>query len=108
MGSNKVAYEVSIGTANAQTEGQAITSSDPTYDFVTITPASYGILSAISNQVMKQSPLDYEGKIVDSAEKSLRVKAAAIITAAILNSDLLATPESLAISEIDDTTLNRI
>ena len=108
MGSNKVAYEVSIGTANAQTEGQAITSSDPTYDFVTITPASYGILSSISNQVMKQSPLDYEGKIVDSAEKSLRVKAAAIITAAILNSDLLATPEGLAITEIDDTTLRKI
>lgn len=108
MGSNKVAYEVSIGTANAQTEGQAITSSDPTYDFVTITPASYGILSSISNQVMKQSPLDYEGKIVDSAEKSLRVKAAAIITNAILNSDLLATPEGLAITSIDDTTLRKI
>lgn len=108
MGSNKVAYEVSIGTANAQTEGQNITASDPTYNFVTITPASYGILSAISNQVMKQSPLDYEGKIVDSAEKSLRVKAAAIITAAILDSDLLATPEALEISAIDDTTLRKI
>ncbi len=108
MGSNKVAYEVAIGTANAQTEGQSITSSDPTYDFVTITPASYGILSSISNQVMKQSPLDYEGKIVDSAEKSLRVKAAAIITNAILNSDLLATPTNLAISAVDEKTLRNI
>ena len=108
MGSNKVAYEVSIGSAAAQTEGQAITSSDPVYNFVTITPASYGILSAISNQVMKQSPLDYEGKIVDSAEKSLRVKAAAIITNAILNSDLLAKPEGLELSEIDATTLRKI
>ena len=108
MGSNKVAYEVAIGTASAQTEGQAITSSDPTYDFVTITPASYGILSSISNQVMKQSPLDYEGKIVDSAEKSLRVKAAAIITNAILNSDLLATPTNLAIASVDEHTLRNI
>lgn len=108
MGSNKVAYEVSIGTANAQTEGQAITNSDPSYDFVTIQPASYGILSFISNQVMKQSPLDYEGKIVDSAEKSLRVKAAAVITNSIINSDLLATPANLAITAIDDTTLRKI
>lgn len=108
MGSNKVAYEVSIGTANAQTEGQNITSSDPTYAFVTITPASYGILSSISNQVMKQSPLDYEGKIVDSAEKALRVKAANVITSAILDSDLLDTPTNLAIASVDEKTLRNI
>lgn len=108
MGSNKVAYEVSIGTANAQTEGQSITSSDPTYAFVTITPASYGILSSISNQVMKQSPLDYEGKIVDSAEKSLRVKAANIITTKLLASTLLAKPTNLAIASVDEHTLRNI
>lgn len=108
MGSNKVAYEVSIGTANAQTEGQSITSSDPTYAFVTITPASYGILSSISNQVMKQSPLDYEGKIVDSAEKSLRVKAANIITTKLLASTLLAKPTNLAIESVDEHTLRNI
>lgn len=108
MGSNKVAYEVAIGTANAQTEGQNITASDPTYAFVTIQPASYGILSAISNQVMKQSPLDYEGKIVDSAEKALRVKVAAVITNAIVGSSLLAKPAGLAISAIDENTLRKI
>lgn len=108
MGSNKVAYEVAIGTAASQTEGQAITSSDPTYAFVTITPASYGILSAISNQVMKQSPLDYEGKIVDSAEKSLRVKAANVITTQLLASDLLAKPTNLAIASVDEKTLRNI
>jgi len=108
MGSNKIAYEVSIGTASAQTEGQAITGSDPSYDFVTITPASYGIISAISNQVMKQSPLDYEGKIVDSAEKALRVKAAAVITDSIINSELLSTPAGLAITAIDNKTLRNI
>jgi len=108
MGSNKIAYEVSIGTASAQTEGQSITSSDPQYDFVTIQPESYAILSAISNQVMKQSPLDYEGKIVDSAEKALRVKAAAVITDSIINSDLLSTPANLAITAIDDKTLRKI
>ena len=108
MGAYKVAYEVSIGTTNAQTEGQNITESNPTYAFKTITPASYGIISAITNQVMKQSPLDYEGKIVDSAEKSLRVKAASIITNAILSDTLLAKPTNLKISAIDDTTLRKI
>lgn len=108
MGAYKVAYEVSIGTTSAQTEGQNITESNPTYAFKTITPASYGIISAITNQVMKQSPLDYEGKIVDSAEKSLRVKAAAIITNAILSDTLLSKPANLKISAIDDTTLRKI
>lgn len=108
MGSNKVAYEVAIGTAAAQTEGQAISASDPTYAFVTITPASYGILSSISNQVMKQSPLDYEGKIVDSAEKALRVKAANVITTALLASSLLAKPANLKVSAYDETTLRTL
>ena len=57
---------------------------------------------------MKQSPLDYEGKIVDSAEKSLRVKAANIITSAIVSDTLLAKPAALNISAIDDTTLRKI
>lgn len=108
MGAYKVAYEVSIGTTSAQTEGEDITESNPTYAFKTITPASYGIVSSITNQVMKQSPLDYEGKIVDSAEKSLRVKAAAIITNAILSDTLLSKPANLKISAIDDTTLRNI
>jgi HK97 family phage major capsid protein len=108
MGAYKVAYEVSIGTTNAQTEGQNITESNPTYAFKTITPASYGIISAITNQVMKQSPLDYEGKIVDSAEKSLRVKAASIITNAIVSDTLLAKPTNLKISAIDEKTLRNI
>lgn len=108
MGAYEVAYETAIGTASAQTEGSPITESNPTYAFKTITPASYGIVSYITNQVMKQSPLDYEGKIVDSAEKALRVKAAAIITNAIVTDTLLVKPTALAISAIDEKTLRNI
>lgn len=108
MGANKVAYEISIGTATEQTEGSAIGSSDPTYGYVEITPTSIGILSSVSKQVRRQSPLDYEGKIVDSAEKALRVKAAAFITQSILASNIIAKPASLKISAIDDTTLRKI
>lgn len=108
MGANKVAYEKSISTANTYTEGDAIGQSDPQYDFVTITPTAIGVLSLLSNQVMKQTPLDYEGKIVDSAEKALRVKVASFITAKILASSLLAKPEALELSAIDDKTLRKI
>ena len=108
MGANKVAYEVSISEAGNQTEGQPMSESDPVYDFVEITPTSIGVVSYISKQVRKQSPLNYQGKIVDSAEKALRVKAASVITAAILASDLIEKPDNLAITAIDDTTLRKI
>ena len=108
MGANKVAYEVSISEAGVQTEGQPMNESDPVYNFVEITPTSIGVVSYISKQVRKQSPLNYQGKIVDSAEKALRVKAAAIITNAIIASDLIDKPANLAITAIDDTTLRKI
>lgn len=108
MGSNKVAYEKALSQANTYTEGQEIGASDPEYDFVTITPTAIGVVSLLSNQVMKQTPLNYEGKIVDSAEKALRIKVASFITAKILASSLLAKPEELEISAIDDKTLRKI
>lgn len=108
MGSNKVAYEVAIGTASNQTEGQAISVSDPQYDFVTIAPESIGILSYISKQVRRQSPLDYQGKIEDSALKALKVKVASYITGKIVASTLLSKPANLKVTAIDDKTLRRI
>lgn len=109
MGAYKVAYEVQIGSAAQQTEGSAISpESNPVYAFKTIQPATYAILSSITNQVLKQSPLDYEGKVVDSAEKALRVKAANIITSAIVSDSLLAKPSALNISAIDEHTLRNI
>lgn len=108
MGSNKVAYEKGIGTASEQVEGQAIATSDPEYDFVTISPESIGILSYISKQVRRQSPLDYQGKIEDSALKALKVKVASYITGKVVASDLLSKPENLKVGAIDDKTLRRI
>lgn len=109
MGSNKVAYEKSISTADVYTEGQDLPDSDPDYGYVTITPKDVGVYSTISNKVMKQSPLNYEGKVTDSAYKALRVKAGALITKAILDSDLVTGNEAnLAINAIDDKTLRKI
>lgn len=108
MGSAKYAYEVALSEAKDQTEGQDVDFSDPTYAYVTMTPDSIMVLSQISKQVRRQSPLDYEGKVVDSAEKALRVKVAKYITAKILASDLIAKPANLKIAEVDEHTLRNI
>lgn len=108
MGSAKYAYEVAISEAKDQTEGQAVAMSDPTYAYVTMTPDSIMVLSQVSKQVRKQTPLDYEGKVVDSAEKALRVKVAKYITEKILASNLIAKPANLKITAINDKTLRQI
>ena len=108
MGSAKYAYEVENPEARDQTEGEAVTIDDTTYAYVTMTPDSIMALRQISKQVRKQSPLDYEGKVVDSAEKALRLKVAKYITNKILASSLLDKPNALKISAIDEHTLRNI
>ena len=89
MGSNKIAYEKVGSTAHDQTEGSAVTASDPTFDFVTIQPTSKMVLSYVSNQVRKQTPLNYEGKVKDAASNALRRTMATLVTTAIQGSTLL-------------------
>ena len=108
MGSAKYAYEISISEAKDQVEGQTVAGSDPVYGYETMTADSIMVLSQISKQVRKQSPLDYEGKVVDSAEKALRVKVAKYITSKILASTLIEKPADLKITAIDDKTLRKI
>lgn len=108
MGSAKYAYEKEISEAKDQTEGSSVETSDPVYGYETMTPESIMVLSQISKQVRKQSPLDYEGKVVDSAEKALRVKVAKYITSKILASTLIDKPAELKIADIDDKTLRKI
>ena len=108
MGSAKYSYEIANPEARDQTEGEAVTIDDTTYGYVTMTPDSVMCLRQISKQVRRQSPLDYEGKIVDSAEKALRKKAAKYITNKILASDLIVKPALLKISAIDEHTLRNI
>ena len=105
MGSNKIAYEVNGSTADNQTEGSAAASSDPTFDFVTITPTSVAVLSSISKQAKKQSPLQYEAKVKESAMVGLRKKAAAIVTEKAVASTLLTT---LNVSALDQNAIRDI
>lgn len=88
MGAYKVAYEDTDATAADTAEGAAYNESDPVFGFVEIAPEKVTVLSYISEEVQKQSPLDYEGKVKTSAINALRKKAAAKITAKLLASDL--------------------
>ena len=88
MGSYKIPYEISISEADETTEGESYNESDPEYDYVTLTADTVTVLSQISKQVKKQTPVNYQTKVEDSAYKALKKKAAAIITNEIATSSL--------------------
>lgn len=105
MGAYKVAYEIASATADTQTEGAEVAASDMTYDFVEITPQTEAVVSYISKQVRKQSPLNYTDKVRGSALTALRKRAAKIITDKILASTL---SEAKSLTAIDATTLRTL
>lgn len=106
MGAYKVAYEIASAQAATQTvEGEAVTESDPSFDFVTITPQTQAVVSYISKQVRKQSPLNYAEKVRESALIALRKRVARLIVDKINASAL---KKTLALSAIDETTLRKL
>lgn len=105
MGANKVAYEISGATAADKTEGAAASESDPDFDFVEITPKTVAVLSKISKEVRRQSPLNYLQKVQKSALDALRKAAAKLVTDKIKASAL---NEVVEVAAIDDKTLRKI
>lgn len=87
-GTWRAAYKKTEAAAAAVTEGSAVAGTASTYDYVDITPSEWGILDEISKQVKKQSPLDYQGAIEDSAVAALRDYASDQIVAAVKASAL--------------------
>lgn len=111
MSSNKIAYMVNGSAADIKTEGAAAATGEPTFAFTTITPVSVGLVSYVSDQIRKQSPLNYEAKVNEAAKIALRVKAAAIITDAIKGSTLNAVVNGTVSSSkgvINEKTLRNI
>lgn len=86
MSADKVALVTVDSSASANTEGSAASSSDPTFAYVSITPSTYSLVSYVSNEIKRQSPLNYTDKVKASAVKALRRKAASVITTAALTS----------------------
>lgn len=106
MGANKVAYMKASATGATKTEGAAATESDMTYDFVTITPQTEAVMSTISKEVRKQSPLNYAQKVRESALTALRKRAALLVTDKIKASAL--NEQITTITAIDAGTLRKI
>lgn len=95
MGSNKIAYlNEDIDEADEQTEGSAATTKEPTFATITISPESVAVLSYISKQAKKQTPLMYEAKVREQALLSLRKKAASLITKQLKASKLNTTVQA--------------
>lgn len=105
MGAYKVAYEDTDAAAAATAEGANYHEGEPTFGFVEIKPEKETVISYVSEEVQKQTSLDYEGKVKDSALSALRKRAAAKITAAILASEITT---ELPIGAIGADTLRKI
>lgn len=99
MGSDKVAYEFTAPTAGTTSEGEAYTEGETVTDYVTITPEKITIISDISEEVRKQSPLQYEAKVKKNALLALRKKASAVIIEKVLASTLNVAQTLAAIDE---------
>lgn len=112
MGKNRVAYlSADADEADEQTEGAAATEKTPTFSYVDISPTSVAVLSQISKQAKKQSPLQYEAKVQEQALLSLRKKAANLIVAALKGSGLNTTIDAKVTSGkgvVDADTLRKI
>ena len=105
MGAYKVAYQISDAAAGTQTEGEAYKEGEPTFGFVEIKPQTEAVIGFVSKQTRKQTPLTYAAKVNESAMIGLRKRAAEIVTAKIVASDL---NTEVTLSAIDATTLRKI
>lgn len=103
------AYKVAVMTGDAAsaalTEGSAPTESEPTFDSVTFTPKQYGTIAYVSKEIRKQSPLNYEEKVTESARRSLRKVLTGVAVTAITGSTL---NDKFALSAAADATTGSV
>lgn len=111
-GYNKVSLLTEWSEANATNEGAKITESNPTFGNVTIQPEKgFKTLSTISNEVLKTSPLNFYGKVEESANVALRRKVANLIVSKVIGAkddDDNAINDTLEISALDEKFLRTI
>lgn len=75
-GSYKIPYVKTPSTASKKTEGVAATESNPEYGSVTISPENVAVLSYISREVEKVTPVDYMANVAKLSLEALKVKLA--------------------------------
>ena len=72
MASYKVVYMTQDAAASAGADGVVPTESEPGFGFVELTPSMVNLISYISREIRKQSPLQYEQKVNESVTRALR------------------------------------
>lgn len=96
-GSWKLPYKKTDAAAADVTDGSVIAGTGADYDYVTINPATWGIVDTISNQVAKMTNVNYAANVENSARTALRRTAKAKIVAAVLASALAETRNGIAL-----------
>lgn len=121
MGAHNEAYVKAWQTADKGTDGTAPTASDPEFRQVAINPFYINTITYVSEQLKKQTPLQYEAKVKQGALIALKKKLAGMIVGGngttqmygIVNAvNTEKTPESMIetvdIAKIDEKTLRTI
>lgn len=105
MGANRVAYVLNAPTGAAHVEGAAINETDPAFGYIDIKPTTYAVMSAISKEAKKQTPLQYESKVRELALIGLRKVAAKAVIDKVVASSLA---QGLELAKIDEKSLRTI
>ena len=71
MSADKVALVTADSSASANTEGNAASTSEPTFAYVTISPSTYSLVSYVSNEIRRQSPLNYTEKVTATTLRTI-------------------------------------
>lgn len=118
-GEYKVPYQKTAMSGNKTKEGEVYNSSDAGFGYATIKPTTITVITSISKQVRKQTPVQYEAKVREAALKALRAKLGAYIVKGNPSADDGVEPtgvqlaaaeliQNVDISAIDETTLRKI
>ena len=120
-GGYKEAYMTAWQSAGAGSEGSAANTSDPTFKVAAINPFDIDVMSYVSKQIRKQSPLQYEEKVRKGALIALKKKVVSYIIGGdgatepfgiynAANTDPAAICEAYEVTDstIDATTLRKI
>ena len=75
-GAYKEAYMKAWQEADAGTEGSAANNSDPTYSVVNMKPEIINVITYVSKEIRKQTPLQYLAKVQEGAAIALKKKLA--------------------------------
>lgn len=114
----QIAFEKTNSAAAKGTDGSAATSSEPTFGVAKIKPYAVNCVSYVSKHIAEQTPVNYYGKVVESAGYAIRRKLANLIVAGdttdfygiltAVDKDGASLTQAVSIAAIDQNSLRSI